>query len=320
MADEPKYQGAYPQLVTKIIASYVSHHNVAPEQIPELISSVHRTFDSLARPSETAGRADAGRPAAALGAARRGRVPRMRLERQDAPPPSEHPPWADRRAVPEAMEFADGTPADRAELFRAALQPRQGAGPRPRRPAGVSAAARIRTRAAAPTTRPPASRGSGAARRGIDADEADQRRRVPASVTIASIGTSKLCGWIVSSDLELEADADRQRPRRQARQRPVEIAAAIAEPIAGAIEADERREHERRHDDLALFRDRDVPDAVDERLAGPPGAVFERAFLVDDDRQRDRAPGTRPPSRSAAADRTRRETASTRREYREPSQ
>src|SRR5690349_13550051 len=47
MADEPKYQGAYPQLVTKIIASYVSHHNVAPEQIPELISSVHRTFDSL---------------------------------------------------------------------------------------------------------------------------------------------------------------------------------------------------------------------------------------------------------------------------------
>jgi predicted transcriptional regulator len=53
MADEPKYQGAYPHLVTKIIASYVSHHNVAPEQIPELISSVHRTFDNLARPNET---------------------------------------------------------------------------------------------------------------------------------------------------------------------------------------------------------------------------------------------------------------------------
>src|SRR4051794_17023388 len=53
MADEAKYQGAYPHLVTKIIASYVSHHNVAPEQIPELISSVHRTFDNLARPPET---------------------------------------------------------------------------------------------------------------------------------------------------------------------------------------------------------------------------------------------------------------------------
>src|SRR4051795_8443721 len=52
MADGPKYQGTYPRLVTKIIASYVSHHNVAPEQIHELISSVHRTFDNLARPTE----------------------------------------------------------------------------------------------------------------------------------------------------------------------------------------------------------------------------------------------------------------------------
>ena len=55
MADEPKYQGAYPQFVTKIIASYVSHHNVSPEQIPELISSVHRTFDSLGKPAEPVG-------------------------------------------------------------------------------------------------------------------------------------------------------------------------------------------------------------------------------------------------------------------------
>ena len=46
MAD-PKYQGAYPQLVTRIIASYVSHHNVAPEQIPDLINSVHRTIERL---------------------------------------------------------------------------------------------------------------------------------------------------------------------------------------------------------------------------------------------------------------------------------
>ena len=52
MAEESKYQGANPHLVTKIIASYVSHHNVAPEQIPELINSVHRTFDSLGKPAE----------------------------------------------------------------------------------------------------------------------------------------------------------------------------------------------------------------------------------------------------------------------------
>lgn len=52
MAGEAKYPGTYPQLVTKIIASYLSHHNVAPEQIPELINSVHRTIDGLGKPSE----------------------------------------------------------------------------------------------------------------------------------------------------------------------------------------------------------------------------------------------------------------------------
>src|SRR5438067_8099660 len=55
MAAETKYQGVYPQLVTKIIASYVSHHNVSPEQIPELISSVHRTIDGLGKPVEPQG-------------------------------------------------------------------------------------------------------------------------------------------------------------------------------------------------------------------------------------------------------------------------
>jgi predicted transcriptional regulator len=51
MADEAKYQLAYPQHVTKIIASYVSHHSVAPEQLPQLIGSVHRTFDDLGKPA-----------------------------------------------------------------------------------------------------------------------------------------------------------------------------------------------------------------------------------------------------------------------------
>jgi len=55
MAGEAKYQGVYPQLVTKIIASYVSHHNLAPEQIPELINSVHRTIGSLGKPIEPQG-------------------------------------------------------------------------------------------------------------------------------------------------------------------------------------------------------------------------------------------------------------------------
>ncbi|HEX3862151.1 MAG TPA: MucR family transcriptional regulator [Stellaceae bacterium] len=55
MAADAKYQGNYPHLVTKIIASYVSHHNVAPEQIPELISSVHHIIDNLGKPSEPQG-------------------------------------------------------------------------------------------------------------------------------------------------------------------------------------------------------------------------------------------------------------------------
>src|SRR5438270_13686799 len=52
MAADSKYQGVYPQFVTKIIASYVSHHNVSPEQISDLISSVHRTIDNLGKPVE----------------------------------------------------------------------------------------------------------------------------------------------------------------------------------------------------------------------------------------------------------------------------
>src|SRR4029077_3746197 len=55
MAGETKYQGVYPALVTKIIASYVSHHNVSPEQIPELINSVHRTINNLGKAVEPQG-------------------------------------------------------------------------------------------------------------------------------------------------------------------------------------------------------------------------------------------------------------------------
>ncbi|HVH77812.1 MAG TPA: MucR family transcriptional regulator [Stellaceae bacterium] len=52
MAAETTMQGAGPRLVAKIIASYVSHHNLTPEQIPELIASVHRTIAGLGQPAE----------------------------------------------------------------------------------------------------------------------------------------------------------------------------------------------------------------------------------------------------------------------------
>ncbi|MBV8776694.1 MAG: MucR family transcriptional regulator [Alphaproteobacteria bacterium] len=53
MAEETSVQGATPRLVAKIIASYVSHHNLSPEQIPELIASVHRTIAGLGQPAES---------------------------------------------------------------------------------------------------------------------------------------------------------------------------------------------------------------------------------------------------------------------------
>src|SRR5215469_2231337 len=52
MAAETILQGAAPRLVAKIIASYVAHHNLTPDQIPELIASVHRTIAGLGQPAE----------------------------------------------------------------------------------------------------------------------------------------------------------------------------------------------------------------------------------------------------------------------------
>src|SRR5262245_50283258 len=52
MAAETTIQGAAPRLVAKIIASYVAHHNLSPDQIPELIASVHRTITGLGQPVE----------------------------------------------------------------------------------------------------------------------------------------------------------------------------------------------------------------------------------------------------------------------------
>jgi predicted transcriptional regulator len=52
MAGDETMQGATPRLVAKIIASYVSHHSLSPEQIPDLIASVHRTMAGLGQPVE----------------------------------------------------------------------------------------------------------------------------------------------------------------------------------------------------------------------------------------------------------------------------
>jgi predicted transcriptional regulator len=52
MAGEAKDPGVQAHLVSKIVASYVAHHTVPPEQIPVLIGTIHRTFSQLGRPAE----------------------------------------------------------------------------------------------------------------------------------------------------------------------------------------------------------------------------------------------------------------------------
>src|SRR5690606_6777644 len=90
------------------------------------------------------------------------------------------------------------------------------------------------------------------------------------------------------------AEADDARPGRHGGQRPVEEAAAIAEPVAGGIEADDRGEHDIRQNEVPLCRDRDVPDAARQRIARLPEADFQRPALFAPARQRP------PPAASCA--------------------
>src|SRR5207245_9623899 len=57
---------------------------------------------------------------------------------------------------------------------------------------------------------------------------------------------------------QLEADADRQWPRRERRQGAVEITAAIPQPIAVAVKADERGQYRLRQHELAVVRVRQI--------------------------------------------------------------
>jgi predicted transcriptional regulator len=54
MAAEAKTPSVSPHLVAKIIASYVSHHNLTPDQLPGLISSVHQSINGLGQLAEPA--------------------------------------------------------------------------------------------------------------------------------------------------------------------------------------------------------------------------------------------------------------------------
>src|SRR6516162_771318 len=43
---------ASPHLTAKIVQSYVRHHRLVPDQLPDLIGSVHRAIGQLGQPTE----------------------------------------------------------------------------------------------------------------------------------------------------------------------------------------------------------------------------------------------------------------------------
>ena len=45
-------EGINPQLTTKIVASYVAHNKLGPDQLPDLIASIHRAIGQLGQPLE----------------------------------------------------------------------------------------------------------------------------------------------------------------------------------------------------------------------------------------------------------------------------
>ena len=45
-------EGINPQLTTKIVASYVTHHKLGPDQLPDLIASIYRAIGQLGQPLE----------------------------------------------------------------------------------------------------------------------------------------------------------------------------------------------------------------------------------------------------------------------------
>lgn len=53
MAGETSLFGTHQGLVTKIVTKYLAHHQLTPDQIPELIASVHHTLNSLGQVAAT---------------------------------------------------------------------------------------------------------------------------------------------------------------------------------------------------------------------------------------------------------------------------
>jgi hypothetical protein len=108
----------------------------------------------------------------------------------------------------------------------------------------------------------------------------------PASVTIASIGMSCGWGWMVSSWPRSWPTPMVSGFGSIAARIRVIVAAAVAEPEASAIEADQRYQERGWPHDLPFCRDRDVPDAAAKRRPGVPSPELERLLFLDHDGER----------------------------------
>ncbi len=141
-----------PRLVTRIVGSYVQHHEISVDELSGLIVEVRRTLAGLGRaaPSEE-GRSPA--------------VPVRRSVQQDyvicldcgfrSKMLRRHISWARTRGVSRALEIVGGSSADGSELLGAALD--------------IGKAARLRTLAAGESCRPATCTGAGHATRRSEA-------------------------------------------------------------------------------------------------------------------------------------------------------
>ena len=89
MAEQDSAPGGDLDQIARIVSSYVRHHQLGPEQLVELIVTVHRALASVGQ--TTPPMPEPRRPAVPIrrfGATRSRRLPRVRVSRADAPPAS----------------------------------------------------------------------------------------------------------------------------------------------------------------------------------------------------------------------------------------
>ena len=133
MADEGSGQKVDPSLVAEIVRSYVAQNSIGVDQGcgPVRDGAPHAQWPRQQRAYACAGSAGAGGPEPAIGAARAGHLPRMRVPRPNAAPASPYGAWARSGGVSRPLEIVPRSRVGRAGLFGSPLGDGEGAGARP---------------------------------------------------------------------------------------------------------------------------------------------------------------------------------------------